>query len=93
MLGFEETTTSEIENQYDDYATYYSKHFVPIVTVYLETSSVRKWTADDLLCHLNEMLDKLKLPLVCIINLWMDSPSVNFLNRNWKQLYKSMIKC
>ena len=70
------------------------KHYDRIVTVYLGTLFVEKCTADDLLCHLNEMLDKLKLSLVCVTSLGMDGQVLAYcLNRNWKQLYKSMIKC
>ena len=76
---FDETTTSQIKKQYDGYATCHSKHFGRVVTVYLLTLFVGKCTADDLLCHLNEMLDKLKLSLVCIISLEMDGPIVNLL--------------
>ena len=47
--------------------------------VYLGTIFVRKYAADDLLCYLNEMLDKLKLSLVCIISLGMDDRGVNLL--------------
>ena len=67
----------KLKKQYDRNATYHSKHFGRIVTVYLGTLFFGKCTADDLLCHLNEMLDKLKLSLVCIISLGMDGPSVN----------------
>ena len=72
------TTTSQIEKHYDGYATYHSKHFSQIVTVYLRTLFVGKCTADDL-CHVNEMLDKLKLLLLCITSLGMDGSSVNLL--------------
>ena len=49
------------------------------ILVYLGTIFVRKYAADDLLCYLNEMLDKLKLSLVCIISLGMDDRGVNLL--------------
>ena len=64
---------------YDGYATYHSKYFGRIVTVYLGTLFVGKCAADDLLCHLNEMFHKLKLSLVCMISLGMDGPRVNLL--------------
>ena len=75
----DETTTSQIKKQCDGYAIYHSKHFGRIVTGYLGTLFVGKCTADNLLCHLNEKLDKLKLSLVCIISVGKDGPSVNLL--------------
>lgn len=78
-FSFGETTTSQIKKQYNGYATHHSKHFGWIVTVYLWTLFVGKCTGDDLMCHLNEILDKPKLPLVCIISLGMDGPCVNLL--------------
>ena len=64
---FDTTKSSQIKKQYDGYVTYHSKHFGQIVTVHLGTLFVEKFTANDLLCHLNEMLDKLKLSLASCI--------------------------
>ena len=69
--------TSQVKKQYDAYATYNSKHFGRIITVYLGTRSVRKCTAEDLLNHLNDMLDKIQLSFNCILSFGMDRPSVN----------------
>ena len=75
---FDEIATSQIK-QYDGYAIYHSKHFGQIVAVYWGTLFVGKYNADDLLCHLNEKLDKIKLSLVSIISLGINGPSVNLL--------------
>ena len=54
-----------------------TKHFGRIITVYLVTLFVGKCTAQDLLNHLNDMLDKIQLSFNCILSLGMDGPSVN----------------
>ena len=74
---FDETTTSQVKKQYDGYATYNSKHFGRIITVYLGTLFVGKCTVVDLLNHLNDMLDKIQLSFNCILSHGMDGPSVN----------------
>ena len=66
---FDETTTSQVKKQYDAYATYNSKHFGCIITVYLGTLFVGKCTAEDLLNHVNDMLDKIQLSFTCILKL------------------------
>ena len=74
---FDETTTSQVKKQYDAYATYNSKHFGRIITVYLGTLFVGKFTSEDLLNHLNDMLNKIQLSFNCILSLGMDGPIVN----------------
>ena len=74
---FDETTISQVKKHYDAYATYNSKHFGRILTVYLGTLFVGKSTAEDLLNHLNGMLDKIQLSFNYILSLGMDGPSVN----------------
>lgn len=74
---FDETTTSQIKKQYDAYATYHSSHFGQIITSYLGTLFVGRCTTDDLLIHLNEMLEKLNLNKIHILSLGMDGPNVN----------------
>ena len=54
-----------------------TKHFGCIITVYLVTLFVGKCTAQDLLNHLNDMLDKIQLSFNCILSLGMNRPSVN----------------
>lgn len=76
-FGFDETTTSQIKKQYDAYACYHSSHFGQIVTVYLGTLFVGRCTADDLLNHFYELLEKIGLRPECIISLGMDGPNVN----------------
>ena len=49
-------------------------------------------SGNDLFCHLNEMVDKLKLSVVCIISLGMDGPNVNlFFKRALQEHYKILI--
>ena len=43
---FDETTTFQVKKQYDAYATYKSKHFGRIITVYLGTLFIGKCTAE-----------------------------------------------
>ena len=74
---FDETTTSKVKKQYDVYVTYSSKHFCRIITAYLGTLFVGKCTAEDLLNHFSNMLDKIRLSFNCILSLGMDGPSVN----------------
>ena len=83
---FDETTTSQVKKQYDTYATYNSKHFGYIITVYLATLFVGKCTEEDLLNHLNNMLDKIQLSFNCILSLGMDGPSVNLAFKNKLEL-------
>ena len=76
---FDESTTSQIKKQHDAYTTYQSNHLSRIMTKYLRTLFVGKCTAEDLLHHLHEMIEKLKLNVEAILTLGMDGPSVNLL--------------
>ena len=76
---FDESTTSQIEKRHDAYTTYQSNHLSRIVTKYLRTLFVGKCTAEDLLHHLHETIEKLKLNVEAILTLGMDGPSVNLL--------------
>ena len=76
---FDETTTSQIEKQYDGYATYDSPFFGRIITTYIGTLFVGKCTADDLLKYTNEMMERLKLETESILSLGMDAVSYTHL--------------
>lgn len=74
---FDESTTQQVNKQYDGYIQYWSKRFKCIKISYCGTIMVDHCPAEKLLDHFLEFVDKVKLQLQLMLHLGMDGPNVN----------------
>ena len=90
---FVETTTSEINKQYDGYATYLSKRFRCIITSYLGSLFVGHCNHKKLVEHFFVFLDKVDFSPSWLLNIGMGGHSVNktFLTEGVKEPKKKKI--
>ena len=74
---FDETTTQQVNKQYDGYVQYWSKRFNCIKMSYCGTIMVDHCPAQKLLEHFLEFVNKVKLQLQFMLHIGMDGPNVN----------------
>ena len=72
---FDESTTEQAKKQYDAYLTFYSTEFQRIITAYCGSLFVGHCTAQDLVEHFFEFVEKLSLKPAFLQSLGMDGPN------------------
>lgn len=86
---FDETTTSQVKKQYDAYVTYFSYTSQVVVTAFCGSLFVGHCTAEDLLSHFFEFINRLGLKTFFLLSLGMDGPSVN---KSFSEKLKAALK-
>ena len=74
---FDETTTSQIQKQYDGYIQFWSKKRNRVESRYCGSLFVGHCKTEDLIEHFKHSVDKMKWNLGYLLHLGMDGPAVN----------------
>ena len=77
FFKFDESTTSQVKNQYDAYLQFWSKKYDEVVNCYCGSLFVGHCTAENLVDYFHEFERSMNLEPSYLLHLGMDGPSMN----------------